>query len=366
VGVFPRELLVRDLVRQFRKEQNDQAESGRVRASERSMATFMHSFPAGLMLVCEAAVAQSVSAAPRDGHAYPDHELRFIVPFPPGGGNDVVGRIVARKLQEAFGRDVIVDNRGAAGGTVGTDIAAKSAPDGHTLLINNISLAVNATLFPKLPYDTRKDLAPVSIVGSQTSVLLVSPGLEAKSVRELIDLARRKPGQLIYGSGGPGSSSHLATGRLEMATGTRMTHVPYKGLAQAVAHLAGGRVEMVIATASTVLPLMGSGRMRALAVTTPQRSTLFPELPTMIEAGVLGYEVSTWYALLVPARTPRRIVARLNGELERITAAPDVRAQFAQRGLETSHTTPAQARAYISAEIESWGKVVRTTGVKPQ
>jgi tripartite-type tricarboxylate transporter receptor subunit TctC len=319
-----------------------------------------------LMLASCAVAAQPSAAAPGAGHAYPSRDIRFIVPFPPGGGNDVVGRIVARNLQVALGKEVIVDNRGAAGGTVGTDIAAKAAPDGHTLLVNNISLAVNATLFPKLPYDTLKDLAPVSIIGHQPSVLLVRPGLEAKTVRELLDLAKRRPGEVVYGSGGPGSSSHLATERLMMVAGARMTHVPYKGLAQAVSDVGNGRVDMVIATASTALPQLAGGKVRALAVTTAKRSALLPQVPTMAEAGVPGYEVSTWYALLVPARTPAPVVARLNGELAKIAADAEVRKSFAAQGLDTAHTTPERARAHIRSEIERWGKVVKAMGVKTE
>lgn len=319
-----------------------------------------------VLLICASALAQAPAARTQAGQAYPSHEIRFIVPFPPGGGNDAVGRIVARELQKLFGQEVIVENRGAAGGTVGTDIVAKAPPDGYTMLINNISLAVNATLLPKLPYATQKDLTPVSVVGRQPSVLLVRADLEAKSVRELLDLARRNPGQLIYGSGGPGSSSHLATERLLLVSGTRMAHVPYKGLADAVTDLANGRVDMVMATASTALLQRTNRKVRALAVTTARRSALFPQLPTMMEAGVPGYEVSTWYALLVPARTPKQIVMRLNGELGRIAGAAAVKELFAAQGMDTDHTTPEQARVYIKNEIEKWGKVIKASGIRPQ
>jgi tripartite-type tricarboxylate transporter receptor subunit TctC len=318
------------------------------------------------MLVCAGALAQAPSAGMQAGQAYPTREIRFIVPFPPGAGNDMVGRIVARKLQESLGQEVIVENRGGAGGTIGTNIVAKAPPDGYTMLINNISLAVNATLMPKLPYDTQKDLTPVSIVGRQPSVVLVRAGLEAKSIRELVRLARQKPGQLIYGSGGPGSSSHLATERFLMVSGMQMTHVPYKGLDEAVTDLASGRVDMVITTAGTALLQVANRNLRALAVTTARRSPLFPQLPTMMEAGVPGFEVSTWYALLVPAKTPKQIVARLNGELGRIANAAEVKELFAAKGLDTDHTTPEQARAYIKSEIKKWGTVVKASGIKPQ
>lgn len=309
--------------------------------------------------------AQVPAAGARTGATYPSCAIRFIIPFPPGGGNDIVGRIVADEMQKSFGQEVIVENRGAAGGTIGTDMVAKAPPDGHTMLINNISLAVNATLVPKLPYDTQRDLAPVSLVGHQPSVLFVRADLEARSVRELIALLKQKPGHLIYGSGGTGTSSHLASERLLMMSGTRMTHVPYKGLNDAVNDLGKGRVDMVIATASTALPQMENPALRAIAVTTPQRSPLFPLLPTMMEAGLPGYEISTWYAVLVPGKTPQRIVALLNRELGRILRSANVKKLFAAQGLDTDHTTPEQTRAFIKAEMVRWGNVVKTADLKP-
>ena len=320
---------------------------------------------AGSALVCASEAAQSPAGASSGAQGYPARGIRFIVPFPPGGGNDVVGRIVAGQLQQLLGQPVVIDNRGGAGGTEGTNIAAKSAPDGQTLLINNISLAVNPTLFARLPFDTERDLAPISIIGRQPSVLAVSPGLPVKSVGELLDLARKTPGRLIYGSGGPGTSSHLATAWLELLTKVSMTHVPYRGLAPAITDLANGKVEMIIATASTALPQLKAGRIRALAVTTPRRSTQFPQLPTVIEAGVPGFEVSTWYALLVPAATPAAIVTRLNGEAAKIAKSADGKALFSEQGMETEHTTPKQARAYIGSEIDKWGKVVKAAAIKP-
>jgi tripartite-type tricarboxylate transporter receptor subunit TctC len=276
-----------------------------------------------------------------------------------------VGRIIARKLQEGLGQVLVVDNRGGAGGTLGTDLAAKAPPDGHTLLINNISLAVNATLFSKLPYDTLKDLAPVSLVAEQPNILVVHAGVKAKSVKDLIALARAQPDGLIYGSGGPGSSSHLATERLRLATGIKLTHVPYKGLGQAMTDLIGGRVELIVATASTALPMVKAGKVVALAVTTARRYALLPQVPTVSESGVPDFVVTTWYAVLVPGATPRTIVARLNQELAKVAADDAVRQQFAAQGLHPEHTSPEQALAHIKAEIEHWGKVVRAAGLKP-
>jgi tripartite-type tricarboxylate transporter receptor subunit TctC len=260
---------------------------------------------------------------------------------------------------------VVVDNRGGAGGTIGTDILAKAPPDGYTMLVNNISLAVNATLVPGLPYDTLKDLAPVSIIGRQPNLVVVHPSVAAKSVRELLALARAKPGQVNYGSGGIGTASHLSAELLQLTTGVKMTHVPYKGLGPALVDLMGGRLHLIISTMASALPQLKAGKLRALAVTTERRSAFFPEVPTMIEAGVPGYVFDTWYALVVPAGTPGAIVKRLNAELEKAAESPVVRRQFSAQGLETSHTTPEGARAYLRSEVEKWGKVIRASGARP-
>lgn len=296
---------------------------------------------------------------------YPNRPIRFIVPFPPGGGNDIVGRIVAQKLAEGLNQTVVVDNRGGAGGTIGTDMTAKAPPDGHTMLVNNISLAVNATLIPKLPYDTLRQLAPVSIIGRQPNILVVHPGLKAKSVKELLDLARAKPGAVNYGSGGVGTASHLATELLQLSTGTKMTHIPYKGLGPALVDLMGGRTEFIISTMASALPQLRSSKLRPLAVTTLKRSAFFPELPTMIESGIAGYDFTTWYALVVPAGTPKAVMTRLNAELAKIAALPLIKEQFSAQGLETAHTSAEEAQAYLAAEVVRWGKVIKASGAKP-
>ena len=293
---------------------------------------------------------------------YPSRPIRFIVPFPPGGGNDIVGRIVAMKLSEGLGQQVVVDNRGGAGGTIGTDITAKAPPDGYTMLVNNISLAVNHTLFKKLPYDTLKDLAPVSLVGRQPNIVVVHPGVQAKSMRELLDLARAKPGQLSYGSGGIGTASHLATEMLKLMAKLDMTHVPYKGLGPALTDLLGGRLHLIISTMASALPQIKSGKLRPLAVTTTQRSTFYPEVPTMSEAGVKGYEFSTWYGLLVPAGTPKAVVDRLNAETRKALDSGMVKDQFIGQGLEPVASTPAEFGAYLKSEVAKWGKVVKASG----
>jgi len=312
--------------------------------------------------LCGVVAAFNAGAA----EAYPARPIRFIVPFPPGGGNDIVGRIVAQKLAEGLGQQVVIDNRGGAGGTIGTDIAAKAPPDGYTMLVNNISLAVNHTLFRKLPYDTLKDLAPVSLVGRQPNIVVVHPALPVKSMRELIDLARTKPGQLNYGSGGNGTASHLATEMLKLMTKTDLVHVPYKGLGPALTDLVGGRLELIISTMASALPQIKAGKLRPLAVTTARRSSFFPEVPTMHEAGVKGYEFSTWYGLLVPAGTPQAIVDRLNREAGKAVASPAVIEQFGGQGLEPAASSAQEFSAYLRSEVAKWGRVIRASGAAPE
>ena len=321
----------------------------------------------GLPCVSVAAVLfLSLAAGVAAAQSYPAKTIRMIVPFPPGGGNDIVGRIVAQRLGEGLGQQMIVDNRGGAGGTIGTDLAAKAPPDGYTLLINNISLAVNATLFAKLPYDTLKDLAPVTLVGHQPNLLVVHPSVPAQSVRELIALAKAKPRELNYGSGGIGTASHLATELLKLMAQIDLVHVPYKGLGPALTDLMGGQVQLIISTMASAMPQVKAGKMRPLAVTTAKRSSFFPEVPTLDEAGVRGYEFNTWYGLLVPAATPRAIVERLNKETARLLQSAAVKEQFTPQGLEAAATSPEQFGTYLKAEVEKWGKVVKASGAKPE
>ena len=318
----------------------------------------------GVVLVAGAIL--SLAPACAGAQHYPSRPVRFIVPFPPGGGNDIVGRVIALRLAEALGQPVIVDNRGGAGGTLGTDITAKSPADGYTLLINNISLAVNATLFAKLPYDTLKDLAPVTLVGRQPNLLVVHPSVAAQSIRELLALAKARPRQLNYGSGGVGTASHLATELLKLMAHVELVHVPYKGLGPALTDLMGGQVQLIISTMASALPQVKAGKLRPLAVTTAKRSPFFPEVPTMDEAGVRGYEFNTWYGMLVPAGTPRPIVERLNRETAKVLDSAAVKEQFATQGIEAAPTSRKQFGAYLRTEVEKWGKVIRASGATPE
>ena len=315
-------------------------------------------------LAAVAALAWCCGAAAAD--AYPNRPIRAVVPFAPGGAVDIVARMTAQKLGEALGQTVVVDNRAGAGGTVGTDIVAKARPDGYTLLVGSMGVAVNAVLYPKLPYDTLKDLAPVTMLAEQPNIVVVHPRVEAKSIRELLALARRTPGQITYASGGVGSNSHFATVLFLMMANADMLHVPYKGLGPAVTELVGGQVQMAVSNVSTALPHVKAGRLRLLAVTTKKRFGLFPDTPTVDESGVPGYESSGWYGLWLPARTPREIVAKLNAETTRALGGAATKEQLRAQGLEAIPTTPEAFAGRLRVEIAQWAKVVKATGATPE
>jgi tripartite-type tricarboxylate transporter receptor subunit TctC len=297
---------------------------------------------------------------------YPTKPIRLMVPFAPGGANDVVARIVAVRLSEALGQPVVVDNRGGAGGTIGADIVAKAPPDGHTLLIASMGLAVNAVLYPKLPYDTLKDLAPVTLIGEQPNIVVVHPSVAAKSMSELLALARAKPGQVSYGTGGIGSTSHLVTVLFLQTAKLDMLHVPYKGLGPAITDLLGGQVQLVISNVSTALPHVKAAKLRLLAVTTARRFYMFPDTPTVIESGVPGYESSGWYGMLVTGGTPKPVLAKLHKETVAVLNSAAIKEQFGVQGLEPVPTTPEVFGKILRADIEKWAKVIKTSGAKPE
>ena len=303
---------------------------------------------------------------PVQGQQYPSRPMRVVVPFAPGGAVDLVARTVAPKLSEAFGQPVVVDNRGGAGGTIGTDIVAKARPDGHTLLVASMGVAVNAVLYPKLPYDTLKDLAPVTTLGEQPNIVVVHPSLSARSVGELVTLARSRPGQISYASGGIGSNTHLATLLFLQMAGIEMLHVPYKGLGPAIADLVGGQVQLAVSNVSTALPHVKSGRLRLLAVTSARRFPLFPDTPTVDEAGVKGYESSGWYGIWGTAGTPSSVLAVLNKVVTKILDTPAIKEQFGAQGLQPIPTSPEAFGKRLREEIRKWGPVVRASGAKPE
>lgn len=297
---------------------------------------------------------------------YPSKAIRFVVPFAPGGGTDIIGRVVAQALNETLGQPVVVDNRGGAGSTLGTEIVAKSPADGYTILFGNISLAFNATLYTKLRYDTLRDLAPISLSAVQPNILVIHPGIPAKSLKEFIELARANPGKYNYASAGVGAGTHLAAELLKLQTKINIVHVPYKGTGPALTDLLGGQVSMMVSTFASALPHVKSGRMRALGVTTAKRSPAAPDVPTLIEGGVAGYDYSTWYGLLAPAGTPKAVIDRLHDSNRKLLARDDIRQKLESQGVDPIHNTPAEFSAYLKSETEKWGKVVKATGAKAE
>ena len=313
--------------------------------------------------VSSSAHAQSVTST-GSGQAYPNKPVRLIVPFAPGGSNDIMARIIGYKFAESFGQQVIIDNRGGASGIIGTDIAAKAAPDGYTLLMMSLTLAVNPSLYKKLPYDTERDLVPVSLVASAPLILVVHPSMPVKSLKDFIAHAKANPGKFNFGSGGPGTTPHLAGEMLKAMAGLQMTHVPYKGGGPALADLIGGQLQLMLENIPSTLPFVKSGKLRVLAVSGLTRSTLAPDVPTLDEAGLKGYEIVGWNGLFLPAGTPSTIVTRLHTETVKALALPDIRERLSGMGAEGVGSTPAQFTAFVKAEIGKWAQVVRDAGLR--
>jgi tripartite-type tricarboxylate transporter receptor subunit TctC len=316
-----------------------------------------------LMCVVLSGGAQA-QPANKPGGVYPSRPIRLIVPFAPGGSNDIMARLIGQKLSESMGGQIVIDNRAGGSGIIGTDIAAKAAPDGYTLLMMSLTFAVNPSLFRKLPYDTEKDLTPVTLVASAPLMLVVHPSIPAKSVHEFLAYARANPGKLNFGSGGPGTTPHLAGEMLKLTSRVQMTHVPYKGGGPALTDLMGGQIQLMLENIPSTLPLAKSGKVRALAVTSLKRSPLVPELPTLDEAGLKGYEIVGWNGLFVPAGTPWNIVAHLHSETARALAQADVKERLATMGAEGVGSSPEEFRAFVKAEISKWAKVVKAAGLK--
>ena len=305
------------------------------------------------------AIAVTVSA-----QTYPAKPIRIVVPFPPGAFNDTLGRTIAAKFSDGGVGQTVVDNRPGAGSTIGADLVAKSPPDGYTLLIVAVPFAVNATLYTRLPYNTERDFTPLLFAGSTPNMLVVHPSLPVKSVAELVALAKAKPGQLDYASTGAGSSNHMSMELFKMMTKTDILHVPYKGSAPALTDLMGGHVMMIFDNTPNVLPHVKGGRMRGIAVTSLKRSALAPELPTVDESGVPGYEVLVWFGVVGPAGMPRDVVVRLNAEMNKVLVMPDVRERFQAGGVEPVGGPPEKFGDHLKTEIAKWGKVVNATGAR--
>ncbi|HZQ71354.1 MAG TPA: tripartite tricarboxylate transporter substrate binding protein [Burkholderiales bacterium] len=316
--------------------------------------------PARALLL--ALLAFAAVAAAQD---YPRKPLRLIVPFSPGGGNDTVARAIGSQLAAQLGQPVLIDNRAGAGGIVGAELAAHSAPDGYTLFLGGVgSLAVNPNLHAHLPYDALKDFAPITLLASAPSVLVAHPSIPAATIQAFTAYARANPGKLNYASNGNGSSAQLAAVLYESMAGVRMVHVPYKGLAPALVDLLAGQVQLMFSSMVAILPHIKAGRLRALAVTGRERSALLPEVPTLAESGLPGYEAGSWYGILAPAGTPAPIVARLHEELVRALQDPQVRERLAAEGAQTVGSSPAEFERYIAAESARTGKLLRDANIR--
>ena len=295
---------------------------------------------------------------------WPTKPLRLILPFPPGGGTDILGRLIAERLSAGLGQAVIAENRGGAGGNVGAEAAARSAPDGYTIVLVAPSLAISPSLYSKINYDPVKDFAPISLVATVPNVMVTQPALPAQNLIDFIQYAKAKPGALNFGSGGAGTSNHLAGELFNLVTGVKLVHVPYKGVNLAMQDVLGGNVHLVFIGIPAAAPHIKSGKLRALAVVAPRRSAALPDVPTVSEAGLQNFDVTTWYGILAPAGTPRNIVTRLNGELVKIMSSPEMKEKLSATGTEPLTSTPEEFADYIKREMAKWGDVIRRAGVK--
>jgi len=299
-----------------------------------------------------------------DAQNWPTRPVRLISPFAPGGGADITSRAVAQKLSISLGQQVLVENRGGAGGMIGVDIAAKSPADGYTVVMGTIGpIAINPSLYKKMTYDPMRDLIPVSQAANALNVLVVHPSLPAKNVKEMIAIAKARPGQMNYGSSGPGATDHLAGELFNVLAGVKMVHVPYKGGAPAMLDLVSGNVQVVFSTVSTAIAAMDSKRVRPLAMTGNQRFELMPELPTVAEAGLKGFEVNNWYGIFLPAGTPKDIVTRLNADVVKALAAPDVKKRLLEAGIVATSSSPEGFTTYVKAEAAKWAKVIKDANI---
>jgi len=324
----------------------------------------MTQFCSAVSVRLSVALAIALFAGVAGAQEYPARSVRIVVPFAAGGPNDIVARLLGQKLADALGQPFIVENRPGAGGNIGTDFVARAPADGYTLLSAGPGSLVINPLLRSVPYDTGRDFAPIALMASAPNVLVVHPAVAANSVQELVTLARARPGELNYASGGAGSTPHLAAALFAAMAGIRITHVAYKGTGPALADLIGGQVQMAVLGIPTVLPQVKSGKLRALAVTGRSRAAWLPEVPTMEEAGITGYDVSPWYGLLAPAATPRAIVVRLNAEVTKILHTAEFKEKLASQGAEPAGGTPEAFAAFLVAEAKRWGPVVKASGAK--
>ena len=311
-----------------------------------------------------AALAVAPAALRAQADAWPGKPIRFILPFPPGGGTDILGRLISERLATRLGQPVVIENRGGAGGNVGAEAAARSAPDGYTIVLVAPSLAISPSLYRKLAYDPVKDFAPVSLVATVPNVMVTNPSIPAKTLAEFIALAKTRPGAMNFGSGGNGTSNHLAGELFNIVAGVRLVHVPYKGVNLAMNDVMSGEVQLVVIGIPAAAPHIKAGKLRALAVIDSKRAAALPDTPTAAEAGLADFEVTTWYGVLAPAGTPRPIVTRLNSEIVGVMQSPEMKERLATMATEPVTSTPEEFAELIRREIVKWGKVVRTAGLK--
>jgi tripartite-type tricarboxylate transporter receptor subunit TctC len=310
------------------------------------------------------AIAWTMLPAPAWAQHYPDHPIKLIVPVPPGGGVDILSRAIGQKMSTSMGVPVVIDNRAGASAAIGTEVLAKSPPDGYTIMMGYSAHATNPIFNANLPYDTKKDFAAIAHVGYIPLILVVPASSPVNSVKELIALAKAKPGQLQFASGGAGAGAHLSGELLKVTAGVDLIHVPYKGNAPALNDLLGGHVSMMFDTINTSLPHVKAGTLKALAVTSSKRSPLAPDVPTMIEAGLSGFEISAWYVMFAPANTPKDVMTRLNAEVNKAIKDPELRSTLGAQGVELTGGTSEEANTFVSGEIERWTKIIKTTGMQ--
>jgi len=308
------------------------------------------------------ALATTLAATAALAQGYPTKPVKVIVPYPPGGPTDIVARSVAQKLSEQMGQQFVVDNRGGAGGNIGAEAVKNSPADGYTLLVATTAHAINKTLFPKLNYDLTKDFVPVSQLTAGPLVIVANPKFPPNNVKELIATAKAKPGEVNFASSGPGQSTHLAAELFSSMAGVKMTHVPYKGSAPALTDTMGGQTAIFFDTMLSAMPHVRGGKLKALAVTSAKRSPAAPDIPTVAESGLPGYEAIAWNGLLAPAGTPKEVVAKLNAELKKALELPEIKERFAAQGFAAAYSTPEAYAAFINTEVDKWARVVKVSG----
>ena len=313
-----------------------------------------------------AVIALCAAAASAHAQTYPNKAVRLVVPFLAGGSTDIVGRTIAQKLSEMWGQSVFVDNRPGGGTTIGTEIVARAAPDGYTLLVTPAPFTINASLLPKIPYDALNDFTPITLINTTPLVMVVNPGVPAKNVKELIALAKAKPGKLNFGSSGTGGSNHLAGELFDAMAGVKMVHIPYKGNAGALTDIVGGHLDVVYNGITSAVALIRGGKLRALAVTSLQRSSALPDVPTLDESGLKGFEAVAWNGLTAPAKTPRDIVMKINADVIKIVSSPELRERLKADGSDPVGNSPEQYSTFLRNEIAKWAKVIKFANVKPE